>query len=104
MTSMIDKKVMFELNMGSDANLTVNIDDDNGDIDLTGREVSIFAVDNNSFADRVSAEITDAGNGEITIFIEGTDPIPIGYYRFRLQIIGVDSDSIGLPPFVVRII
>ena len=92
---------------GSDVSLTVTITDEGGAVDLTGRELALFDV--NSVLDgRVVATISDAANGVISLFIEGTDPLPLGRRTFRLQVnnsLSPDgADSIGLPPFILEVV
>ena len=84
---------------GSDVTIDVTITDEGGAVDLTGRSVNVFD-ETQAITGRVSAEITDAEAGVITIHVEGTDPIAVGVSQFRLQInapVSGGADSIGLP-------
>lgn len=45
---------------------------------------------------RLTATKTNAAGGEFQVFVEGTDPIPLGNHRFRVQITWADdSPSTG---------
>lgn len=87
---------------GSDVSLTITISDADGPVDLTSQSVSVFDVVP-SLEGRVTAAITDAAAGRITVDIEGTDPIDIGRHVFRLRLSGA-GDSVGLPPFVLGVV
>ena len=92
---------------GSDVSLTVTITDEGGPVDLSGRELLLFDV-NTVLDGRITANITDASAGVISLFIEGTDPLPLGRRSFRLQVNNPLSpegaDSIGLPPFILEVV
>lgn len=91
---------------GSDVRLIVTISDGGSPLNLAGRSVVPFEV-SEPLINRVSAEITDAVAGQVTILIEGTDPIPLGRHSFRLQVnapITGGADSLGLPRFILEVI
>lgn len=90
---------------GTDVSLSVAISDDAGAFDLTGRSVSVFDV-HPTIDGLVSADITDAENGIITVTVEGTAPIDAGVYSFRVQVnnpAGGGPESIGLPMFRLEV-
>ena len=90
---------------GSDVTIDVALTDDGGAVDLTGRSLNVFD-ETRALNGRVSAEITDAEAGVITIHLEGTDPIAIGVAQFRVQInapTNGGADSIGLPLFRLEV-
>lgn len=90
---------------GSDITIAVTVSDTGNAVDLSGRSLVVFDVPP-GLRDRVSASISDAATGKITIEIEGSDPIAEGTHMFRLQIKKPDAsdlDSIALPVFVLRV-
>ena len=96
-----------DITRGSDVSLTVTITDEGGPVDLSGRELLLFDV-NTVLDGRITTNITDASAGVISLFIEGTDPLPLGRRSFRLQVNNPLSpegaDSIGLPPFILEVV
>jgi hypothetical protein len=72
------------------------------DIDLTGRTATVFEV-SPVLSGLVTSEISDAENGVVSIFIEGSNPIPIGRHGFRVLTDGDNLDSIPLPQFLLEV-
>lgn len=71
--------------------------------DLTGRQAVVLDQDA-GLAGRVTASITNPAGGVFEVFIEGTNPIPIGLHQFRLQFLVAGGDSVGLLPIIVKVI
>lgn len=91
---------------GSDITVSVTLSDDDGVINLTGATLSFFDV-RTELDGLLTGEITDASNGVVEIKIEGTSPINVGVYRFRVQLNfpdGGDTTSIGLPMFRIEVV
>lgn len=68
---------------GSDIAISVTLTDEAGSVDLTGGSLSVFDV-RAELDGLVSGQITDAANGVIEVKIEGTTPIAVGVYSFRV--------------------
>lgn len=94
--------IQIQSTSGSDLVLTVTLTDDGGPVDLTGRTVLVFEA-SDQLINRVSASITNAATGVITVSIEGSNPLPVKTYTFRVQINQPNGNSIGLPVFQLSI-
>ena len=92
---------LLKVTSGSDVRVTLTMANDSGPIDLTDRGINVFGVAP-QLAGRVSATITDATAGVLEVQVEGTNPIAVGTYGFRIQITST-GDSIGLPMFNLRV-
>lgn len=106
MTSKVTPIRLGEITKGTDIRLNLTARDEGGAINLTGRTATVFD-SSRHLSGRVSAEITDAENGKFTVFIEGTDPIPVGKHQFRVQLNQPDGDEIdstALPVFLMEIV
>lgn len=53
---------------------------------------------------RFTYDMTDPTNGVMRVLIEGTTPIDIGVYRFRIQITNGVGSSIASQEIVLRVI
>ena len=94
---------LFEINRGSDFRLALTLVDQLGAaIDLTGREIAIIDA-SRTIRSRIAAEISDAGAGQAEVFIEGTSPLPVGTYTFRVQLLLDGGDSQSWPMIGVRV-
>ena len=94
--------IQIQSNSGSDVVLTVTLTDDSGPVDLTGRTALVFDVPAQLLG-RVSALITNPATGVITISVEGSTPLPVKTYSFRVQINQPNGNSIGLPIFQLSV-
>jgi hypothetical protein len=94
--------IQIQSNSGSDVVLTVTLTDDSGPVDLTGRSAVVFDVPDQLLS-RVSAVITNPATGVITVSIEGSNPLPVKTYTFRVQISQPNGSSIGLPLFQLSV-
>lgn len=97
--------ISLETTSGSDVTVVVTLTDNSGAINLSGRTLSIFNV-SRKLENRVTAQITNAASGIITVKIEGSDPLPVGQHSFRLQVNlqqGGTRESIGLPEFQLSV-
>jgi hypothetical protein len=87
------------VNRGSDAEFVLTWKDENGDpVDLTGKTVTVFdeivvgtcskvrGPNSGDIANRITGEVTDGPNGIVTLYLEGTNPIRVGKYAFRVQL------------------
>jgi hypothetical protein len=87
------------VNRGSDAEFLMSWKDKTGNpIDLSGRTVAILdestisvchKVKGSTAGDitsRITGTVTDGPNGVVTLHLEGTKPIKVGKYTFRVQI------------------
>lgn len=82
---------------GSDASFVFTWKDINKTpMDISGMSVTILDASDVVSA-RLSGEVTDGVNGVLTIFLEGSDPIKIGKYSFRVQINTVAGQSMATP-------
>jgi hypothetical protein len=92
---------------GSDVVFVITMKQPNNTpIDLTGRTIAFFDIPKN-LTGRISGSIVDATAGKIQVNVEGTDPITLGNYIFRLQINDENVsnvDSLALPKIELRII
>jgi hypothetical protein len=78
----------------------------NTPIDLTGRTIAFFDIPTN-LTGRISGSIIDATAGKIQVNVEGTDPITLGNYIFRLQInagTAPNIDSLALPKIELKVV
>jgi len=82
---------------GSDVVFDCTITDEGGAVDLTGGSIAFLDL-SDSLIGRITGVITNAVAGQVRVTIEGTDPLLVGTYCFRVQILGVAS-SIGWPKF-----
>jgi hypothetical protein len=85
------------VNRGSDADILLYWKDENGDpLDLTGMTVTVFdetviggqcsrGPATVEITNKLTGLVTDAENGEVTLHLEGTTPIQVGRYAFRVQ-------------------
>jgi hypothetical protein len=94
--------IQIQSTSGSDLVLTVTLTDDGGPVNLTGRSVAVFDTADQLLG-RVSAAITNAAAGVITVSVEGSDPLPVKIYTFRVQINQANGNSIGLPLFQLSV-
>lgn len=97
--------IQLQTTSGSDVTVIVTLTDESGAVNLSGRTLTVFNV-SRKLTGRVSAQITNAASGVITAKVEGTDPLPVGTYSFRLQVnlqAGSDKESIGLPLFELSV-
>jgi hypothetical protein len=79
-------------------------DEDNDPIPLLeGSEVNILDT-NKVVEDRFSGEVTDAAGGVVVVSFEGTSPIKVGSYKFRVQVTGVGGNSIATLPMTLKIV
>ena len=93
---------VFSVTRGSDVALQFVVSDELGDpIDLTGGTLAFLDV-SDGLASRISGVITDAVAGQVVVSIEGTIPLLVGDYGFRVQVLGVSS-SVGWPLFTLRV-
>lgn len=79
---------VIKLNKGSDFSSVIIWRDASGDaVDLTGYTVSIYDADD-YIADNMTANITDAANGEITLGLQWSENMKTSknthYFRIRL--------------------
>jgi hypothetical protein len=72
-------------------------------VDLTGRVFTVFDA-SASLAGRVAVTSAEPETGVIDVFIEGTDPLPIGPHAFRVQIEAPGGDSVGLPSITLQVV
>lgn len=86
---------------GSDIEFDCTLTDEGGAVDLTGGSVAFLDV-SDSLVGRITGVITNAVAGQVRVRIEGTDPLIVGTYCFRVQVLGVAS-SIGWPLFIVTV-
>lgn len=93
---------LLKVTSGSDVRVTLAMADGSGPIDLSDRTVNVFGVAP-ELAGRITATITDATGGLVEVHVEGSDPISLGTYAFRIQILK-GGDSIGLPLFNLRVV
>jgi hypothetical protein len=93
---------MLKVTSGSDVRVTLAVADDSGPIDLTDRQITVFGV-SPQLLGRISAAITDPLTGMVDVLVEGTNPIDVGTYGFRIQLTR-DGQSIGLPAFSLRVL
>ena len=93
---------VFSVTRGSDVSLQFVVSDELGDpIDLTGGSIAFLDV-SDALVSRISGAITNAASGQVVVSIEGTIPLVVGDYGFRVQILGVAS-SVGWPLFTLRV-
>jgi hypothetical protein len=89
---------------GSDIRLACTWRDGEGNpINMTDVELVILDAPA-ALEELISVEITQAEAGKFEVFIEGTDPIGLGVYRFRVQRNEISGDSKATPLFEVKII
>ena len=94
---------MITATRGSDVLLQLTWRAPSGDpIDLTGMTVKFL--DQTGLSGRLSHIIVDALLGRMNVSIEGTDPIRVGIYQFRVQIIDAAGLSIASPAITLRVI
>jgi len=93
---------ILRVTSGSDVRIVLAITSEGAPVSLVGRTVEVFGAAP-QIEGRVSATITDAAGGAFEVLVEGTAPIPVGTYGFRLQING-PGDSIGLPLMNLKVI
>lgn len=87
------------INRGSDASFPMVWEDALGvPLDLSGRVVEILDA-SSPIAANLTGEVTDGLNGVVTLYLEGTEPIRVGKYLFRVQLntITIPVDSISTP-------
>lgn len=87
---------------GSDVRLSITISDTSGPLDLTGWTTNLFDLAQ-PLVGRVTAQITAPSSGVIAITIDGSTPLSIGRYWFRLQM-NSPTDSLALPQFVLTVV
>lgn len=100
------------VNKGSDAEFILAYKDAAGEpIDLTGRTVLVFdevivgatsrrGVQVVGIKDKITGTVTNGAGGIVTLKLDGTDPIPVGKYSFRVQLnegTGNDIESLATP-------
>jgi hypothetical protein len=71
--------------------------------DMTGRTFTVFDVAP-LLTGRVAVTSPEPATGVIEVFIEGTDPLPIGPHSFRVQISAPGGDSVGLPSITLQVV
>ena len=92
-----------EMIRGSDKDFIIRLKDANEDpIDITGRVLTVFDV-SRTLTGRVTAEITDAAAGEMSVHVEGTLPLPLGLHSFRIQLTA-GTASIAVKPIQLRVV
>lgn len=90
-------KTIFEATRGSDITLVFTwTTPDDTPFDLTNCTLAVLDA-GSVISNRFSARITDAAGGVFEVFIEGSSPIAVGFYDFRVQIVQPDGDSIATP-------
>jgi hypothetical protein len=83
----MSNKSVFELNLGSDLTQKWHWDNgEGGNADLTGYSIEVFKPDA-AIEPYITATITDAATGEITLRVEYADTFRVGQkMKFRLRI------------------
>ena len=88
---------------GADKDFVIRLKDANEEpIDITGRTLLFFDI-SPSLSGRVSGSVTDGLNGEISVHVEGTVPLPLGLHSFRLQL-SAGSASIAIKPIQLKVV
>lgn len=54
-------------------------------------------------ADRLTVTLLDGAAGEVNVFLEGTDPMPLGDYVFAVQITKSDGNTEATEKVVIRV-
>ena len=88
----------FDVTRGSDVELKMRVTVSGAALDLSPFDIGFIDVAS-PLVGRLSADKTNAANGQFSVLVEGTDPIPCGTLRFRIQISqdGVPMSSLGFP-------
>jgi hypothetical protein len=79
---------------GSDGVFTTAFSEDETPVNLTGYTADIIDV-YKAIRERLSPSITDPVNGEVTVLVEGSDPIPPGRYHLRVQVTSPSGQSMS---------
>lgn len=96
------------VNRGSDADFVLTWKDENGDpVDLSGKTVTVFdevvvstcskvrGPVSGDITNRITGQVTDGPNGIVTLHLEGTTPIRVGKYAFRVQLNEQSGEAIN---------
>jgi len=95
--------VTIQLNRGSDLDCVFVWPDGDGLLDLSAYTVSVIDV-TAGIVGAVTAAITDAAAGEITVSIEGGSPLlPLGLHGFRVKITDAGGDDLSTPMIGVNV-
>lgn len=89
---------------GSDKRFEISFSDENNAPLplLDNSEVVIF--DEGKLRGRFTGQITDAATGKVAVDFAGSDPAPVGTYRFRVQVTRFDGKSVGTPLIRFKIV
>lgn len=94
----------LEATSGSDIRLRMTWIMENGDpLDLTYATVTPIEA-TGAIADRIAASVLDGPAGEFEVFIEGSDPLALGSYNFRVQVSQDGGDSVATPAIGLKIV
>ena len=94
---------MLKVTSGADAQFDATIRNaDETPVNLTGFAPGIIDA-SQLIAGRLTATITNAAAGQFRITLEGTDPLPAGNYRFRVQMTGSGMQSIATPRLTIEV-
>ena len=92
---------MIEATSGSDIRLQFTVGPDT--LVLAGFTLTILLTPSSGLEGRVSAAWVDVAERRLDVFIEGTNPLPVGVYAFRVQFNNPSGDSFATPAITVRI-
>jgi hypothetical protein len=96
-------KEYIKTTRGSDIRLAITWRTEDGEpLNLTGADIDIIDA-SPGISEVIEATITDATAGQIEIFIEGSEPIELGRYNFRIQVNYYAGDSIATPIIGVQV-
>ena len=96
---------MITATSGSDIRLSGRfVPPEGSSIDLTGYNLTALVDSASALSGRVSVSWTDQSAGEFQVFIEGSSPIRVGLYGFRVQADGSGLDGFATPEIRVKII
>ena len=86
----------------SDADIVFVITQSDGNPLVIQEPVSVYA--EGVLGDRVTATILDANLGRVNVFVEGTDPIPMGSYGLSVVVTKTDGNTYGTPEVIVNVV
>ncbi len=96
-------KEFIKTTRGSDIRLAITWRTEDGEpLDLTGAEITIIDA-SPGISEVIEPSIVNASAGQIEVFIEGSEPIALGRYNFRVQVNYYAGDSIATPIIGVQV-
>lgn len=93
---------VISVRTGADLTMLFEWDDANGDPMPIANPIVFDA--SPQISSRFSVEEVDYATGKMNVFFEGTDPVRVGAYFFRVQVTDSEGDTMASPRVRINVI